>query len=94
MTNDILIPMPFARTDTEVEYSDGQAARRLAVEVASSDGLIDAEHEMFISDLLDQELQAVFDAMDNTTRTHRACEAVAALLKRAMQRRGRPCAWS
>jgi len=81
-----------------VAASEGQAARRFAVEVASSDDLIDAEHEMFISDLLDleqrPELQAVFDAMDNTTRTHRACEAVAALLKRAMQRRGRSCAWS
>jgi len=72
---------------------DDASARRSAVEAGLRDGLIDPEQEMFINDLLDleqrPEQQAVFDAMDNATRTHRAGDAVAALLKRASARQPR-----
>jgi len=76
-----------------VADADEASIRRSAVEAALTGGLIDPEHEMFISDVLDlaqrPELQAVFDAMDNATRTQRAGEAVAAFLKRASARQPR-----
>ncbi|HTS54930.1 MAG TPA: adenylate/guanylate cyclase domain-containing protein [Burkholderiales bacterium] len=77
----------------EVTASADETARRSAVERGLRDGLVGPDQEMFINDLLDVEqppgLQAVFDAMDNATRTHRAGEAVAAVLKRASSRRPR-----
>ncbi len=62
-----------------------ESARRSAVERGLRDGLIDPDHAAFINDLLDltqpPELQAMFDAMDNATRTQRSGEAVAAVLR-------------
>ena len=70
-----------------------ESARRSAVEHGLSDGLIGSDHAVFINDLLDlrqpPELQAMFDAMDNATRTQRSGEAVAAVLKRAAGRQPR-----
>jgi tetratricopeptide (TPR) repeat protein len=63
------------------------------VERGLRDGLIGPDHEVFINDLLDlaqpAELQAVFDAMDNATRTQRAGEAVTAVLRCAAARQPR-----
>jgi class 3 adenylate cyclase/tetratricopeptide (TPR) repeat protein len=77
----------------QVAAPNDDSARRSAVERGQREGLIDADHEVFINDLLDlaqpSELQAVFDAMDNTTRTQRTGEAVTAVLKRAASRQPR-----
>jgi class 3 adenylate cyclase len=70
-----------------------ESARRSAVERGLREGLTSAEHEVFINDLLDlaqpPALQAVFDAMDNATRTQRAGEAMTAALKGAAARQPR-----
>ncbi len=77
----------------EVSASNNESARRAAVERGLREGLIDPDHEAFINDLLDlpqpSELQAVFDAMDNATRTQRTGEAVSAVLKYASSRQPR-----
>jgi class 3 adenylate cyclase/tetratricopeptide (TPR) repeat protein len=77
----------------QVGASDDESARRSAVERGLRDGLIGPDHEVFINDLLDlaqpAELQAVFDAMDNATRTQRAGEAVTAVLRCAAARQPR-----
>ena len=61
--------------------SDAEAARA-AAERALANGLVPADHAVFLDDLLDlpqpKDLRAVYDAMDNETRnraTHsrRAC---------------------
>jgi class 3 adenylate cyclase/tetratricopeptide (TPR) repeat protein len=71
----------------QVTAPDDESARRSAVERGLSENLIGPDHAVFINDLLDlaqpPELQATFEAMDNATRTQRAGEAVAAVLKRA-----------
>ncbi len=77
----------------QVSRPADEAARRSAVERGLQDGLISPEHELFINDLLDlpqrAELQAVFDAMDNATRTHRTGEALTAVVQGASLRQPR-----
>jgi class 3 adenylate cyclase/tetratricopeptide (TPR) repeat protein len=77
----------------QVAATGDESARRSAVERGLSDGVIGPEHEVFINDLLDlaqpSGLQAIFDAMDNATRTQRAGEAVAAAFQRAAERQPR-----
>ena len=86
------IPMILAGL-LQVAAPGDESARRSAVEGCVSEGLIAPDHAVFINDLLDlaqpPELQAMFDAMDNATRTQRAGEAVAAVLKYAASRRPR-----
>ena len=64
-----------------------EPARRSAVERGLREGLIGADQQVLINDLLDvvqpSSMQPVFDAMDNATRIQRTGEAVAAVLKRA-----------
>ncbi len=75
----------------QVDAPNDESARRSAVERGRDEGLIDADHEAFINDLLDlpqpSELQAVFDAMESATRTQRTGEAVTAVLKFAASRK-------
>jgi class 3 adenylate cyclase len=71
----------------QIDARADEAARRSAVERGLREGRIEPEHEVHINDLLDlpqrAEMQAVFDAMDNATRTQRAAEAVATVVQRA-----------
>jgi class 3 adenylate cyclase/tetratricopeptide (TPR) repeat protein len=77
----------------EVASPNDDSARRSAVQRGLRSGLIDSDQEVFVNDLLDlaqpSELQAVFDAMDNATRTQRSGEAVTAVLKGAASRQPR-----
>ena len=77
----------------QVATPGDESARRSAVERGLNEGLIGPDHAVFINDLLDlaqpSELQAVFDAMDNATRTQRTDEAVTAVLKCAASRQPR-----
>ena len=54
---------------------------------AVADGLIDADHQVFLNDLLDvpqaPAMRAIYDAMDNDTRIRRKQECVGLLLERA-----------
>jgi len=67
-----------------------EAARRSGLEREIESGLVAPEHEPFISDLLDLSqrdyAQAIFDAMDNATRTRKTAEAVADLAARVARR--------
>jgi class 3 adenylate cyclase/tetratricopeptide (TPR) repeat protein len=68
---------------THAPNSDRQAALDLGVET----GRIEAAQEALIADLLDldqrEDLQPVFDAMDNATRLRRTSEAVGTLVAKA-----------
>jgi class 3 adenylate cyclase/predicted ATPase len=65
----------------------GKAVRRAAVEAALEQGLITAEQRVFLNDLLDlpqpSSLKALYDAMDNATRTDGRRAVVAALVQGA-----------
>ena len=67
-----------------------KAARRLAVRLALDSGLIEGDEELFVNDWLNLEqpgaLQAVHDAMDNSSRVRRAGETLSAVLRRAAAR--------
>ena len=69
------------------------AARRSALTRAIESGLVGPQHEALICDLLnlDQrgELQPIFDAMDNATRSRRTAEAVADLAIKAAREQPR-----
>ena len=64
-----------------------ESDRRTSLQQAASSGLITTDHEPFLRDLLDVEQEpehrALFDAMDNSARSLRLAEAVAALIVRA-----------
>lgn len=61
--------------------------RRIAAETAVADGLIDAEHRIFLNDLLDipqpTDLRSIYDAMDNAARNMGKQRTLAALLEAA-----------
>jgi class 3 adenylate cyclase/tetratricopeptide (TPR) repeat protein len=68
-------------------------ARRAVVQRGLQQGLIAADHEAMIDDLLEleqrPELRAVFDAMDNATRSRRSTQALLSLVGWAAQRQPR-----
>lgn len=70
-----------------------ESARLAALERGIDAGLVDAEHESLIRDLLElaqrAHLQALFDAMDTATRTRRTADAMADLARRAARERPR-----
>ncbi|MBI3367165.1 MAG: AAA family ATPase, partial [Burkholderiales bacterium] len=70
-----------------------EAARRGALQAALADGLVAADEELFIAELLDlapsPAQKADFDALDNATRLRRSGEALGAVARRAAQRRPR-----
>jgi tetratricopeptide (TPR) repeat protein len=68
-------------------------ARRVAVVRAMAEGLLDADHEIFLNDLLNLsqagELRLLYDAMDNTVRSRGRREVMAELVRRASARQPR-----
>lgn len=74
--------------------ADGDApARKEAVTLAADNGLIDANQRPFLNDLLNvpqpPDLQALYDAMDNTARVDGRSALVGSLLMRASARQPR-----
>ena len=65
----------------------GKAERAAAADRAEQAGSLDADHRVFVNDLLDlpqsTELRALYDAMDNTTRDRGKQQVVADLVTRA-----------
>jgi class 3 adenylate cyclase/tetratricopeptide (TPR) repeat protein len=63
------------------------SARRAALQRALASGLVAADDEVFVSELLDLEpppaLKALLDALDNPTRVRRSGETLAAVVRRA-----------
>jgi class 3 adenylate cyclase/tetratricopeptide (TPR) repeat protein len=70
-----------------------EADRRFALQRAIDNGLANPRHETLLADLLGisqrEDLQAVFDAMDNATRTRRTAEAMSDLALNAARRQPR-----
>ncbi len=71
----------------EVVLPEDETARRAALQRALASGLVAADEEVFINELLDLEqppaLKTTFDAMDNATRVRRSGETLAAVVRRA-----------
>jgi class 3 adenylate cyclase/tetratricopeptide (TPR) repeat protein len=71
----------------EVVKPEDHAARRAALQRALASGLVTADDEVFVNELLDLEQapahKATFDAMDNATRVRRTGETLAAVVRRA-----------
>jgi class 3 adenylate cyclase/tetratricopeptide (TPR) repeat protein len=66
---------------------EDETARRAALQRGLASGLVSADDEVFLSELLDLEpppaLKAIFDALDNATRVRRSGEALAVVVRRA-----------
>ena len=71
----------------EVAPPEDESARCAALQRALASGLVAADDEVFVSELLDLEpppaLKAAFDALDNPTRVRRSGETLAAVVRRA-----------
>lgn len=78
------------RAVLEVEVPADQAARHRAVQRAVQGGWVEGDEQLFVNEWLDlvqpPALKSVFDAMHNTVRQQRACDALTAVLKRAASR--------
>lgn len=78
------------RSILAVQPSDDEALRSTAVERAVKDGVVAADQEIHLNDLLDLpqpvEFAAVYDAMDNATRNRAKQSTVATMLQVCAQR--------
>ena len=78
------------RSILAVSTSDDEAARRAVVKRIVGDGLVEADQEIYLNDLLDlpqpTELAAIYDAMDNANRNHGKQSTFAAMLQASAKR--------
>ncbi len=77
------------RSMLAVSSSDDEAARGAVVKKSVAEGLVEAEQEIYLNDLLDlpqpTEFAAVYNAMDNTARNRGKQLTVAAILRAKAQ---------
>ena len=66
---------------------EDETARRAALQRALASGLVAADEEIFVHELLDMAqppaLKTIFDALDNNTRVRRSGETLSAVMRRA-----------
>ena len=77
----------------DVSPLDDEPTRRAALQAAADRGLVTVDETLFVNDWLEvsqpKALEAMFEAMDNTTRLQRASDALGAVLRRAAAQRPR-----